>query len=67
VTSFTSNANFANILAGGLDLFMGAIARGTGISGQSHLYLSFNSIAVNGIYHREPVPEMNNTIKLLTY
>jgi hypothetical protein len=67
VTSFTSNANFANILAGGLDLFMGAIARGTGISGQSHLYLSFNSIAVNGIYNREPVPEMNNTIKLLTY
>ncbi len=67
VTSFTSNTNFANLLAGGPDAFMGAIARGTGIAGHSHLYLSFNSIAVNGIYNHEPVPEMNNTIKLLTF
>jgi hypothetical protein len=67
VTSFTSNTNFANLLAGGPDSYMGAVARGTGVAGQSHLYLSFNSIAVNGIYNREPVPEMNNTIKLLTY
>jgi hypothetical protein len=67
VTSFTSNTNFPAYGGGGSDLYMGAVARGTGIAGQSHLYLSFNSISVNGIYSGQPVPEMNNTIQLVTY
>ena len=46
---------------------MGAVARGTGVAGQSHLYLSFDSISVNGIYNAEPVPDGNNQIQLATY
>jgi hypothetical protein len=66
VTTFTSNTNFA-MGAAGFDLSMGAVARGTGVAGQSHLYLSFDSISVNGIYNGEPVPDGNNQIELITY
>jgi len=54
------------ILAG-FDLYMGAVAHGTGTPGQSHLYLSFDSEAVNGTYNRRPLPELNNHIKLVTF
>jgi hypothetical protein len=67
VTTFTSNTNFASLLGAGPDLYLGAVAQGTGVAGQSHLYLSFNSIGVNGIYNGEPVPEMNNHIELITF
>lgn len=66
VTTFTTNTNFA-MGAAGADLSMGAVARGTGVAGQSHLYLSFDSISVNGIYNGEPVPDENNQIELMTY
>jgi hypothetical protein len=46
---------------------MGAVARGTGVAGQSHLYVSFDSISVNGIYNGEPVPDGNNQIELISY
>jgi hypothetical protein len=49
------------------DANMGAIAHGTGKAGQSHLYLSFDSAAVNGTYNKKPLPELNNHIKLITY
>ena len=49
------------------DVYMGAIARGTGKTGESHLYLSFDSAAVNGTYNKEPLPELNNHITLVTY
>ncbi len=49
------------------DFNMGAVAHGTGTAGQSHLYLSFDSSAVDGIYNKEPLPEQNNHIKLVTY
>jgi hypothetical protein len=68
VTSFTSNTNFPALgIGGGADSFMGAAARGTGIAGQSHLYLSFDSIAVDGMYNGEALPELNNQIKLIVY
>jgi hypothetical protein len=54
-------------LAGALDYRMGAIAHGTGTAGQSHLYLSFDSDAVNGTYNQKPLPELNNFIELITY
>lgn len=66
VTTFTSQTNFA-MGGAGADLSMGAVARGTGVTGQSHLYLSFDSIAVNGIYNGEPVPDENNHIELISY
>ena len=66
MTTFTTNTNFARGGAG-FDLSMGAVARGSGIAGQSHLYLSFDSISVNGIYNGEPVPDGNNQIQLMTY
>lgn len=49
------------------DLRIGAIARGTGIAGQSHLYTSFGLSAVNGIYGGKPVPDKNNHISLSTF
>jgi hypothetical protein len=66
VTTFTSNTNVA-IGGAGFDLSMGAVARGTGVTGQSHLYLSFDSISVNGIYNGEPVPDGNNQIELIAF
>jgi len=52
---------------GALDYRMGAIVHGTGTAGQSHLYLSFDSAAVNGTYNKKPLPELNNFIELITY
>jgi hypothetical protein len=49
------------------DLNMGAVAHGTGKAGQSHLYISFDSEAVNGTYNKGPLPELNNHIKMFTF
>jgi hypothetical protein len=49
------------------DFNMGAVAHGTGTAGQSHLYLSFDSSAVDGTYNKEPLPEQNNHIMVVTY
>jgi hypothetical protein len=54
-------------LAGALDYRMGAIAHGTGTTGQSRLYLSFDSDTVSGTYNQRPLPELNNFIELITY
>ena len=50
-----------------LDLFMGAVARGNGITGQSRLYLSFDSTTVPGTYEGRPAPELNNHIIAVTF
>jgi hypothetical protein len=47
--------------------FIGAVARGNGTPGQSHLYTSFDSTAVNGTYNGKSIPESNNTIMLHTF
>ena len=69
VTMFTpiddDPGNVAEI--GAFDYRMGAIARGTGTSGQSHLYLSFDSEKVNGTYNQGPLPELNNFIDLVRF
>jgi hypothetical protein len=49
------------------DLFMGAVARGNGITGQSRLYLSFDSTTVAGTYEGRPAPELNNHILAVTF
>jgi len=49
------------------DFHIGAIARGTGTKGQSHLYTSFNQTIVSGTYNGQPLPEKNNHITLTTY
>ena len=49
------------------DFHIGAIARGTGAAGQSHLYTSFNRTVVNGTYNGKLLPEKNNHIALSTY
>jgi hypothetical protein len=49
------------------DFHLGAIARGTGTTGQSHLYTSFNRTLVNGIYNGKPLPDKNNHISLNTF
>ena len=49
------------------DLFMGAVARGTGTAGQSRLYLSFDSTAVAGTYEGRPNAEQNNSIGMIVY
>jgi len=49
------------------DLFMGAVARGNGISGQTRLYLSFDATTVPGSYEGEPAPELNNHIFAVTF
>ncbi|MGD0164295.1 MAG: sialidase family protein [Candidatus Sulfotelmatobacter sp.] len=50
-----------------IDFFMGVIARGDSITGQSHLYTSFDSTAVSGTYNGRPLPELNNHIGMITY
>ena len=45
-----------------LDLYMGAKSRGNGVSGQSRLYMSFDSTLVPGTYEGEPAPDANNNI-----
>jgi hypothetical protein len=52
---------------GALDYRIGAIARGTGTPGQTHLYVSFDSATVNGTYNKGPLPELNNHIELLPF
>jgi hypothetical protein len=47
--------------------FIGAIARGNGTPGQSHLYTSFDSTAVNGSYNGRSLPESNNHVTLKVY
>ncbi len=49
------------------DFFLGVIARGNGVAGQSRLYTSFDSTAVNGSYEARPAPELNNHISLFHY
>jgi hypothetical protein len=49
------------------DFHIGAIARGTGAKGQSHLYTSFSRTIVNGTYNGQPLPEKNNHITRTTY
>jgi hypothetical protein len=61
-----------DIAPGGLnadmdDFHMGAVARGTGTKGQSHLYTSFNQTIVSGTYNGQALPEKNNHIALTTY
>jgi hypothetical protein len=52
---------------GGDNFRIGAIARGTGTAGDTHLYTSFSITFVNGSYGGEPVPDMNNQISLLAF
>ena len=49
------------------DFHIGAIARGTGTKGESHLYTSFNQTVVNGNYNGQSLPEKNNHIGLTVY
>ncbi len=49
------------------DLFMGAVARGTGKTGQSRLYTSFDSTIVFGSYQGQPDAEQNNHIGVVAY
>lgn len=49
------------------DLFMGAVARGTGLTGHSRLYLSFDSTTVPGTYEGLPDAELNNHIIQVTF
>jgi hypothetical protein len=49
------------------DFFMGAIARGSGPTGQSRFYTSFDSTTVSGTYKGRPDPELNNHISVFSY
>jgi hypothetical protein len=49
------------------DFFMGAIARGNGVSGQSRLYTSFDSTTVPGNYEGRLDRELNNHISAFIY
>ena len=49
------------------DFFMGTVARGNGVSGQSRLYTSFDSTTVPGNYEGRQVPELNNHISVFSY
>ena len=44
------------------DAYMGAVARGTSVSGRSRLYISFDSTVATGTYEGHPAPELNNSI-----
>jgi hypothetical protein len=67
VTSFSTTDAYPDQPGSINDFNMGAVAHGTGAAGQSHLYLSFDSSAVDGTYNKEPLPEENNHIVLVTY
>jgi hypothetical protein len=68
VTSFSTIDTFPDETLGVLNDFnMGVVAHGTGKPGESHLYFSFDSSAVDGTYHKEPLPELNNHIKETIY
>jgi hypothetical protein len=49
------------------DFFMGVIARGDGVSGQSRVYTSFDSTTVPGNYEGRQDPELNNHISVFSY
>jgi hypothetical protein len=49
------------------DWYMGAIARGNSASGQSRLYMSFDSTEVAGTYKGHPAPDANNNIIQVSY
>jgi hypothetical protein len=49
------------------DFFMGAKARGNGVSGQSRLTLSFDSALVDGIYEGHAAPDANNSIVQISF
>ncbi len=49
------------------DAFMGAVARGAGVSGKSRLYVSFDSTAVTGTYEGHTAPELNNSIIAVSF
>lgn len=69
----TSVLNATDIVASGPgsafleDLGVGVVSRGTGSAGHSRLYTSFNSSLVKGLYEKEPLPDLNNYIDLLTF
>jgi hypothetical protein len=69
VTTFTPIDDDPGNVAflGAFDYRIGAIARGTGTAGQSHLYLSFDSETVHGIYNKKTLPELNNHIDLIPF
>jgi hypothetical protein len=50
-----------------IDGFLGIAARGTGVSGASHVYSSFDSTAVSGTYSGHKLAEQNNTISLMVF
>jgi hypothetical protein len=49
------------------DAFMGVIARGNGLSGQSRVYTSFDSTTVPGNYEGRPDADLNNHISVFSY
>ena len=49
------------------DFSLGAVARGTGVAGESRLYMSFDSTVVSGSYEGRADPELNNHISGLKY
>lgn len=49
------------------DAFLGVVARGTGATGQSRVYTSFDSTVVFGLYRGRPDPEQNNHISRAQY
>jgi len=49
------------------DIYMGIVARGTGVTGQSHLYTSFDSTIVSGAYEGQPDKELNNHLSMIPY
>jgi hypothetical protein len=69
----TSVLDATDIIAGGpgsaflLDMGFGVISRGTGSAGHSRLYTSFNSSLEKGLYEKEPLPDLNNDISLVTF
>jgi hypothetical protein len=50
-----------------IDDFIGAKARGNGVSGKSRLYMSFDSALVAGTYEGHPAPDANNSIVQVSY
>jgi hypothetical protein len=69
----TSVLDATDIIAGGPgsafleDLGFGVVSRGTGSAGHSRLYTSFNSSLDKGLYEKEPLPDLNNDISLVTF
>jgi hypothetical protein len=49
------------------DLYMGIIARGTGVTGQTHLYDSFDSTVAKGSYEGAQDAELNNHLSMISY